>query len=269
MTDDISDIAAYYNRNPAREHRRLEENQLEFELTWRFLDGYLPANGNILEIGAGTGRYTLGLAQRGWHITAVDLSKEVLKECQKYLNNAGFQENVDYILGDARNLSMVSQKDYDAVLMMGPLYHLVEKSDRQMALREAYNRLRPGGVIFSAFISRYGILGEILKYVPDSIDDQEQVISVLTKGRDKQDWPKGGFRAYFARVEEIIPLHEDIGFETIKLAGVEPAISADDESYNVLKGERRELWLNLLYEISDQPSIIGASQHLLYIGRKQ
>ncbi len=199
----------------------------------------------------------------------MDLSKEVLKECQKYLNNAGFQENVDYILGDARNLSMVSQKDYDAVLMMGPLYHLVEKSDRQMALREAYNRLRPGGVIFSAFISRYGILGEILKYVPDSIDDQEQVISVLTKGRDKQDWPKGGFRAYFARVEEIIPLHEDIGFETIKLAGVEPAISADDESYNVLKGERRELWLNLLYEISDQPSIIGASQHLLYIGRKQ
>jgi len=269
MTDDISDIAAYYNRNPASEHRRLEENQLEFELTWRFLDAYLPTNGNILEIGAGTGRYTLGLAQRGWHITAVDLSEEVLKECQKYLNNAGFQENVDYILGDARNLSMVSQKDYDAVLMMGPLYHLVEKSDRQMALREAYNRLRPGGVIFSAFISRYGILGEILKYVPDSIDDQEQVISVLTKGRDKQDWPKGGFRAYFARVEEIIPLHEDIGFETIKLAGVEPAISADDESYNVLKGERRELWLNLLYEISDQPSIIGASQHLLYIGRKQ
>jgi len=139
MTDDISDIAAYYNRNPAREHRRLEENQLEFELTWRFLDGYLPANGNILEIGAGTGRYTLGLAQRGWHITAVDLSKEVLKECQKYLNNAGFQENVDYILGDARNLSMVSQKDYDAVLMMGPLYHLVEESDRQMALWEAFD----------------------------------------------------------------------------------------------------------------------------------
>jgi hypothetical protein len=63
-------------------------------------------------------------------------------------------------------------------------------------------------------------------------------------------------------------LHEAIGVETLALAGVEPAVSADDESYNRLEGEQRRLWLDLLYEISTDRSIIGASRHLLYIGRK-
>jgi len=268
MTDDIRDIADYYNKDPQEEHRRLEEHQLEFDLTWRFLDTTLPPKGEILEIGAGTGRYTLGLVQRGYAVTAVDLSEENLKACKAYLAQAGVKDKVQFILGDARYLHNVPQKEFDAVLMMGPLYHLVEKSDRQMALREAYTHLRPGGVIFSAFISRYGIWGDILKNVPELIEIQKEVRSVLTKGRDPEDWPKGGFRAYFATVAEIALLHEALGFETLKVVGVEPGISADDESYNKLEGERRKLFLDLFYEISAEPTIVGASRHLLYIGRK-
>jgi len=268
MTDDISDIAAYYDRNPQGEHNRLEEHQLEYDLTWRFLEAYLPPSGEILEIGAGTGRYTLGLVQRGYNVTAVDFSKANLEACQEYLKEAGFTDSVQFILDDARFLTAIPQKEFDAVLLMGPLYHLVEENDRQMALKQAYDRLRPSGVIFSAFISRFGIFGVIMKIMPESIKDHKQVRSVVERGRDRKDWPSGGFRAYFATVEEIPPLHEKTGFTTIKLVGVEPAISADDESYNKLEGERRELWLDLLYEISDQPSIVGASQHLLYIGRK-
>jgi len=64
-------------------------------------------------------------------------------------------------------------------------------------------------------------------------------------------------------------LHEAIGFETITVVGVEPAISADNESYNKLQGKQRELWLDLLKEIGAERSIIGASRHLLYIGRKK
>ena len=269
MTDDISDIAAYYDRNPQGEHNRLEEHQLEYDLTWRFLEEYLPPKGEILEIGAGTGRYTLGLVQKGYSVTAVDFSKANLEVCQEYLAEAGFPDRVQFILDDARFLDGVPRKEYDAVLIMGPLYHLIKESDRQMAIKEAFDRLRPGGVIFSAFISRFGIFGVIMKMIPDSIEDQKQVRSVVERGRDREGWPSGGFRGYFATVEEIAPLHEKIGFETIKLVGVEPAISADDESYNKLEGERRRLWLDLLYEISDQPSTVGASQHLLYIGRKQ
>ena len=87
--------------------------------------------------------------------------------------------------------------------------------------------------------------------------------------RSPEDFPRGGFRGYFAKVSEIAPLHEALGFETITLVGVEPAISADDESYNNLEGNQRQLWLDLLYELSTEHSIIGASRHLLYVGRKK
>jgi hypothetical protein len=89
-----------------------------------------------------------------------------------------------------------------------------------------------------------------------------------TRLKDPDHYPRGGFRGYFARPDEIAPLHESIGFRTILLAGVEPAISADDESYNLLQGIQRKLWHDLFEDISTQDSIIGASPHLLYIGVK-
>jgi hypothetical protein len=151
---------------------------------------------------------------------------------------------------------------------MGPLYHLILEADRKRALSQVFDRLREGGILFSAFISRYGIMGDLLRDVPDWIEDQAEVRSLLTRGRRPDGYPRGGFRGYFARVDEIAPLHEAIGFETLTLAGIEPAISADDESYNRLQGEQRQLWLDLLYEIGTERSIIGASRHVLYIGRK-
>jgi len=176
--------------------------------------------------------------------------------------------SVQYIVADARDLSSISENDFDAILMMGPLYHLVYESDRFLAIREAFDRLKQGGVIFSAFISRYGIWGNILKYNPEWIEFQNEIRSVLTLGRDLDNWPHGGFRAYASKVEEIAPIHEDIGFTTHKVVGVEPCISADDESYNKLEGKRRKLYLDLFFEIAAEPSIIGASRHLLYIGKK-
>lgn len=69
MSDHISDIAAFYNASIDYENTRLERHQLEYELTWCYLQTYLPAQGRILEIGAATGRYTLALAQQGYRIT--------------------------------------------------------------------------------------------------------------------------------------------------------------------------------------------------------
>jgi hypothetical protein len=172
------------------------------------------------------------------------------------------------VVADARDLREVADQGFDAVLLMGPLYHLIVEADRKAALREAFDRLRAGGLIFSAFLSRFGIMGDLIRNVPGWIEDQAEVRSLLARGRRPDDYPRGGFRGYFAHVSEIAPLHEAVGFETLAVAGVEPAISADDESYNRLQGRQRQLWLELLYEMSAERSIIGASRHLLYIGRK-
>lgn len=269
MIDDVSDIAEFYSSNPEEEHSRLERHQLEFDLTWRYLNQYLPSQGTILEVGAATGRYTLELAKRGYTLTAVDLSAALIEKCRKNLLDEGLERQVRFVVADARNLSEVTEKRFDAVLLMGPLYHLVVKADRKLALKVTFDRLRAGGVIFSSFNSRFGIMGHLVKNVPAWIEDQAEVRSLLEKGKRPDDYPRGGFRGYFAQASEIAPLHEALGFETLVVAGIEPAISADDESYNKLQEKQRQLWLDLLYEMSAEKSIIGASRHLLYIGKKQ
>lgn len=268
MADDVSDIAAYYNSDPSREHTRLDRHQLEYELTWRYLEQYLPRRGSILEIGAATGRYTLELARRGYAITAVDLSADLLAACRRNLESAGLAERVRFVVADARDLAAVSGADFDAALLMGPLYHLILEGDRLAALRQVRDRLRPGGLLFSAFISRLGILGDLMAGMPEWIDDPRDVRSLIETGHRPDDAPRGDFRAYFVRSEEIAPLHEAAGFEMLALAGSEPAISADDESYNRLEGERRARWLDLLYEVSAEPSTLAASRHLISVARK-
>ena len=268
MSDNLSDIAAFYNSDPVREHTRLERHQLEYDLTWRYLDQYLPAQGSILEVGAATGRYTLELAKRGSTVTAVDMSAGLLEKNKKSIAEAGLEKQARFVLADAPDLHEVTEREFDVVILMGPLYHLILEDDRKAALKEAYDRLREGGVLFSAFISRFGIMGDLIKNMPEWIEDQEEVRSILEHGKDPHHYPQEGFRGYFAQTSEIALLHESLGFETTTLVGVEPAISADDESYNRLEGKQRQLWLDLFYELSTERSILGASRHLLYIGRK-
>jgi S-adenosylmethionine-dependent methyltransferase len=268
MPDDIRDIIAYYDISLESENARLERHQLEHDLTWRYLRRNLPAQGAILEVGAATGAYTVDLARLGYTVTAVDLSAVLLEKCRRRLAEAGLEQQVRLALADARDLRLVEKQSFDAALLMGPLYHLVLEDDRRAAMREVYERLKPGGLIFSTFISRYGVLADLLKKMPAWIESRAEARSHLERGKRPDDQPPGGFRGYFARLAEIAPLHEALGFQTIALAGVEPCIAADDESYNHLAGEQRELWLDLFDELSTEPTIIGASRHLLYVGRK-
>lgn len=266
--DDIRDIQRFYERDQQDEDQRLIRHQLEHDLTWRFLDQYLPSAGSVLELGSASGRYTVGLAQRGYKVTTVDLSAKLTERARAKLAAAGLQDQVRQVVGDARDLSQLPKQQFDAVLIMGPLYHLIYESDRLLVLNQVFDLVKAGGTVFSAFISRLGILGDLMKQVPEWIEQQSEVRSIIEQGCDPEHWPEGGFRGYFAKVDEIAPLHERVGFETIIVAGVEPAIAAEDESYNVLEGARRTAWLDLLYEISVDPSIVGASRHLLYIGKK-
>jgi SAM-dependent methyltransferase len=268
MRDDISDIAALYDSGVEYEDSRLERHQLEYDLTWRYLTRYLPPTGSILEIGAATGRYTLALCRCGYCVTAVDLSAALLQRCKLRLEAKALDGQARFVVADARDLHAVPTTAFDAVLLMGPLYHLIFEEDRRQAIRQAADRLRSGGLLFSTHLSRLGCFGDFMRRMPEWIERREEVHSLLSRGRRPDDQPRGGFRGYFARVSEIRPLHEALGIQTIVLAGVEPAISADDESYNKLQAPQRDLWLDLLEEVSADEATVGASRHLLYVGRK-
>ena len=266
--DDLTDIREFYNAGWDTEANRLKRRQLEADITWRYLNLYLPPHGRLLEVGFGTGSYTFPLARRGYQITAVDLADEYVTRCKASAEERDLSDQIDFRTGDARKLDGIPRGKFEAVLLMGPLYHLLLETDRTAALRSAYDCLKPGGVIFSALISRFGNFGNLIKKNPSWIENQDEVWSLVRHGHRPADAPRGGFRGYFVQLDEIAPMHESVGFRTLKIAGIEPAISADDESYNTLEGKQRDLWLDLLFEISAEQSIVASSRHILYVGQR-
>jgi len=270
--DDISDIREMYDAAWDRENIRLERHQLERDITWRYLDAYLPPPGaRVLEVGSATGHYTFELARRGYVLTAVDLSPNMVARARARASELAMGDHIEFVVGDLRELTGIPTNAYDAALIMGPLYHLVLHEDRLMALRRVFEVLRPGGMMISSWLSRFGIMGDLMKNMPDWVFKREEVSSILERGRDL-DWYRSHgsdeFRGYFCILSEVAQTHEEVGFNTLTVAGAEPAISADDESYNRLEGEIRRLWLDLLFSISTEPTMAASSRHLLYIGRK-
>jgi S-adenosylmethionine-dependent methyltransferase len=268
MRDEAQETLAHYEKMVDVESERLAKHQLERDMTRRYLETYLPEAGRILEIGAATGEYTVWLANRGYRVTAVDLSPALIERCKQRVAVAGVTRRVDCHVADARDLSSVPESTFDAVLLMGPLYHLIHRENRLQALRESVSRLAPGAPLFSALISRLGIMGELIRRSPGWIENREQVRSILQTGHDPEGRDEGRFHGYYVSIDEIIPLHEEAGLETIVVVGVEPAISAHDESYNNLQGTRRQLWLDLLWNLSREPLLLANSRHLLYIGKR-
>ena len=151
---------------------------------------------------------------------------------------------------------------------MGPLYHLVKEAERRLVLSQVYQSLKPGAPVISAFICRLGILGDLMTEGGYWINEEDEVACVLREGCDPSHYPRGGFRGYFCRPEELAQLHESVGFETLAVVAADPCIGADDKSYNTLVEPQRSRWLDLLYRVSTEPSLLGASRHLLYIGHK-
>jgi S-adenosylmethionine-dependent methyltransferase len=267
--DDTSDIRQFYDDSAEKEDGRLEHHQLEREMTWRYLDKYLPRRGKIMEIGCATGAYTIPLAKRGYDVTALDFASKEVEVCKTKVKLEKLEGKVTCLVADARDLSEVTVDDYDAALVMGPLYHLILEEDRRTAIQQACRHLKKGGLVFSIFISRYGIWNDVMKKLPHYIEFHKDVQSVIHQGKDADlAYQKGNFRGYFAAPEEIVPMYEQAGFKTLALAGIESA-GIRDEYYNLLKGKQRELWLDLLFSISTQPSIIGAANHILYVGEKK
>jgi SAM-dependent methyltransferase len=271
MPDDISDIREYYNGYADKESDRLERHQQEHDITWRYLEQYLPKSGRILEIGAAVGGYTIPLAKKGYQVTAVDISPGMLEICRQKVVAEGLDNKITCVEADGRDLSAVTGRNFDAVLLMGPLYHLVEKADRRQTLTGAAVRLKKGGVIFSTFINRYGIWGDSISKNPGEIELPGVLKSIFEKGSQNLPPESRGkaFRAYFANPAEVVPFHRRAGFKKLVLAGMEPLGTIGDVFYNKLEGNLKNLWTDLLFSISTEKSLIGASCHLLYVGIKE
>ncbi len=264
----MSRVEAYYDEHAQAEWKRLAElHRAEYDITLRALEEYLPAApADLVDIGGGPGRYAIGLAQKGYRVTLVDLSQVHLELARQKAQEAGVDLQ-GFIHANAVDLSALSGKSFDSALLMGPLYHLLKEDERLAALAEALRLLKPGGLIFATFITRFAPFRDsAVNCNPVVVEDPAYGTRILNTG--VHDNGVGFTDAYFAHPDEVIPFCERAGFTTIKLLGCEGVLSCHEDYVFSLTGEALQTWLDFNYRMAQEPSLFGASDHLLYIGRK-
>lgn len=259
-------IRSYYDSKAEAEWDRLDRHRTEFEITLRTLRKHLPAAGRVLDVGSGPGRYAIELASLGYQLTVVDLSQECLALAREKANEAGVA--LSAVHGDGLDLpSLFGNGDFDAVLMLGPLYHLLEREERQQALRGALSVLRANGLLFAAFVTRYASLRRDARLQPERLRENRAYAERLLE-TGLHDRASDFTDSYFARPGDAAGEVESAGFELLELIGCEGVLAGHEQRVNELEGEDWECWVELNERVGRDPEMLAASDHLLCVARK-
>ena len=271
-------VRAYYDQFGEREWLRLtqpDDGAVEFLLTCQTLDRYLPPWARVLDIGAGPGRYSIWLAQHGHRVVLADLSPELLRIAREQVARAGVVDRVEAVVeADACDLSRWDDASFDAVLALGPFYHLPDPNDRERAARELTRVLRPGGHAFVALMPRYAFLRRTLA-IPDErhhLAEPAFVARVLDEGVFLNDVPGRFTGGYGVRPEEVAPFFAQYGLQVRALLAAEsivPDLQGDLAMLASSDTAAYEAMLDLLLRVAGDPSIHGLVNHLLYVGCKE
>ena len=232
-------------------------------------------NGDILDNGAGPGKYSMRLANEGYKVTLTDLTPKLVELAKNKALELKLEQNFHgFYAADARDLTLLKDQQFDASLMLGPLYHLQEESDRIKAVKELYRVTKKDGIVFVAFMPRIRHILTSLMY-PENWKPHNQMDNIeqfSRSGRFNHD-DKGRFTgAYYFNIEEINPFMEMHGFESLELIGsnIGALLSGDNWSYWREKGGSEfEKVIRFLTENANDPNVLGISSHILYIGKKR
>lgn len=144
----LKELSQYYENYDENSRLDSRHGMVEYLTTIRYIEKYLCPGMRILEVGAGTGRYSHKFAQQGYQVDAVELLEHNI---DKFRENTLPGENVRIIQGNAKDLSSFNDDTYDITLLLGPMYHLFTEEDKLQALSEAIRVTKKGGVIFVAY----------------------------------------------------------------------------------------------------------------------
>ena len=245
--------------------------ELERLRTETILAAHLPPPPAVVyDVGGAAGVYAFPLAERGYTVHLVDPVELHLKQARSRAAASGVAL-ASITLGDALLLGATSQAA-DAVLLFGPIYHLIDKAERHEALREAFRILKPGGVVFAAAVSRFASL--IDGYVEGFLQDPEfrQIVTAdLTSGQHRNPTGNSAYftTSYFHRPEELAAEVAEAGFQNTKVLAVEgPVWSAARFSKTWKDEAQRKTLLEFLAIVEQEPSIRGASAHLIAVAER-
>jgi SAM-dependent methyltransferase len=264
-------ISDYYERVP--EETRLQQGpfQLEEARTRELIRRFAPPPpGTVLDVGGAGGAYALWLAEAGYAVHLIDAVPRLVAEAERRSARAA-RPLVSCNVGDARALDLPTETA-DVVLLLGPLYHLIDPGDRTRALQEAARVLKPGGRLFAAAISRCASALDGL--ARDLLQDPRFARIVEQDLRDGQhrnptERPDYFTTAYFHRPEELAADVRTAGLALDGVYGLEgPGWILPDIAERMADPARRATLLRVAQLLETEPSVLGSSAHLLAVAER-
>ena len=241
-----------------------KHGSVEFLTTMRYIGKYIKPGDRVLEVGAGTGRYSHALARQGYAVDAVEL---IGHNIDVFQNNTQPGENISITQGNALDLSAFSDNTYDITLLLGPLYHLYTKEDKRQALREAIRVTRPGGVIFAAYVISDGCLLDegflrgninVAEYVKTGLLDRETFAA--------KSEPKDLFE--LVRKEDVDELMRDFPTTRLHYVASDGCALLLRYAIDAMDDDAFALYLNYHFATCERSDLLGVTSHALDVFRK-
>lgn len=263
----MDDVVASYERY--REEDRLTTNharRIEFVTTVRAFDEVFPASAALLDCAAGTGVYAFFYADKGYSVTALDITPRHIEIIDRELKNKPYTMTTG--VNDAADLSRFPDESFDIVLCMGPMYHLTDRSKRDKCLAECIRVTKKGGLIAAAYISRYFVFPYVAtsdtKYLNSDLSK-----TLLDTGALRHDDPNCFWTdTYYAAPQEMEKAFHDRHLTVVDhfaQDGLSPLLR---QSVDAFSEEQFKIWCDYHYSVCREKSVLGASNHGLIIGRK-
>lgn len=253
----LSNIEKHYNKHPEDLRLLRRHGIVEFETTMHHLRRFLKPGMQLLDIGAGTGRYTSALMAEGYDVKAVELVK---RNIQVFLDR---EPTADVVQGDARNMPFIPTASADVTLLLGPLYHLIGDEEKLKALTEAKRVTKPDGLIFVAYLmNEYSILSYCF--------DEDRIGGLLEKGVVDREFhinAEADELYDYVRIDDINRLDAAAGLERVTIFSPDGAADYMRTRLNRMSDETFSLFIEYQKIVSERSDLIGAGSHVVDVVR--